>query len=124
MRNNSDDIPSKLEPPQPSQAQIKQISGETGSNLDEKFDDFAKRNGARQESSNRADSAFEAFMTTTKKCLEKMEQILALSALMRKESEERLAYLQAREKEYVPFVPKARAKSRRRTTQRRTRRAR
>jgi hypothetical protein len=125
MSNNSDDMPSKLEPPQPSRAQIKQATDETNTNLDGKFDDLAEKNRACQESSNRTDSAFEASMSITQKCLEKMDQILALSAVMRKESEERIAYWKAREKEYVPFAfPKARKNARRRTKQHLKRRGR
>ncbi len=125
MSNNSDDMPSKLEPPQPSRAQIKQATDETNTNLDGKFDALAENNRAHQESPAKADSALEASMSITQKCLEKMEQILALSAVMRKESEERIAILKAREKEYTPFIfPQARKNTRRRTKQRLKRRGR
>ncbi|MCI0690593.1 hypothetical protein L0337_01150 [candidate division KSB1 bacterium] len=121
MRNYS---PSKSEPP-PSQAQITQGTDAVNSNPHAEFDDLVKRNKAHQESPAKPDSAFEAFMSTTQKCLEKMEQILALSAVMRKESEERIAILKAREKEYTPFIfPQARKNTRRRTKQRLKRRGR
>ncbi|MGH7596114.1 MAG: hypothetical protein ACREOI_07155 [bacterium] len=122
MRNYS---PSKSEPPQPSQAQITQGTDAVNSSPHAEFDDLAEKNRARQESSNRTDSAFEASMLITQKCLGKMEQILALSAVMRKESEERIAILKAREKEYTPFIfPKVRKNTRRRTAQRHKRRGR
>jgi hypothetical protein len=117
MRIDSN-LPSKLEPPPSTQAQITQATNAASVNLDGKLDDLAEKNRARQESSNRTDSAFEAFMATSQKCLEKMEQILALSAVMRKESEERIAYWKAREKEYVPFIfPQAPKNAHRRTKQ-------
>ncbi len=77
-----------------------------------------------KESAAKVDASWEAVRTINKKCLEKMDQILAIVDAMRKDREERQARLEAWEKRNnVKLAPKTHKRARR-TSPGRTRRAR